>query len=386
MAKLFEPITLRSITIANRTMVSPMCMYSAKDGVADDFHFVHLGRFALGGWGLVMAEATAVEQRGRITHGDLGLWFDQQIAPLARIASFLKKHGAIPAIQLAHSGRKASVQRPWEGGGPLTEAQFRVGEKPWDVVGASALPFDEGWLRPAELSISELEQVKGSFVASTRRALEAGFEVIEMHAAHGYLLNSFLSPLSNHRADQYGGSREARFRFPLEVAEAMRSAWPDHLPMFVRLSATDYVEGGVTIDDTVEFAKNLRQIGVDVVDLSSGGISPKGIPPRGYGFQVPFAESVRKTAGVTTASVGLITRPEQAEQILSSGQSDLIAIAREALADPNWPLHARRTLDQQGSDRFEGWPTQYQVWLSKRACVLRELDAPVPDGDFAEVR
>jgi|SRR6202522_3553810 len=385
MARLFEPITLRSITIPNRTMISPMCMYSAKDGFANDFHFVHLGKFALGGWGLVMVEATAVEPRGRITHGDLGLWSDEQIAPLARIASFLKEHGAVPAIQLAHAGRKGSVQRPWESDGPLTEAQFATGETPWDVVAASALPFDQGWLEPAELSISELAQMKDAFVASVRRALDAGFEVIELHAAHGYLLNSFLSPLSNHRTDQYGGSREARFCFPLEVAEAMRSAWPDHLPMFVRLSAADYVEGGVTIDDTVEFAKRLRQLGVDVVDLSSGGISPKGIPPRAYGFQVPFAESVRKNAQVSTAAVGLITRPEQAEQILSSGQSDFIAIAREALADPNWPLHARITLAQKGSDRFEGWPTPYQVWLSKRARVLRELDTPVPDGEIAGV-
>jgi 2,4-dienoyl-CoA reductase-like NADH-dependent reductase (Old Yellow Enzyme family) len=386
MARLFEPITLRSITVPNRTMISPMCMYSAKEGFANDFHFVHLGKFALGGWGLVMVEATAVEPRGRITHGDLGLWSDEQVAPLARIASFLKEHGAVPAIQLAHAGRKGSVQRPWEGDGPLTETQFSVGEKPWDVVAASALPFDEGWLEPAALSASELEKIKDAFVASVRRALDAGFEVIEMHAAHGYLLNSFLSPLANHRTDEYGGIREARFRFPLEVAEAMRSAWPNHLPMFVRLSAADWVEGGVTIDDTVEFAKRLRQIGVDVVDLSSGGVSPKGIPPRAYGFQVPFAEAVRKNAEVATAAVGLITRPEQAEQILASGQSDFIAVAREALADPNWPLHARLTLDQKGSDRFEGWPTQYQVWLSKRARVLRELDAPVPDGEVAGVK
>lgn len=239
MAKLFEPITLRSATVPNSTMISPMCMYSAKDGFANDFHFVHLGKFALGGWGLFMVEATAVEPRGRITHGDLGLWSDDQIALLAPIASFLKEHGAVPAIQLAHVGRKGSVQRPWEGDGLLTEAQFSVGEKPWDVVAASSIVFDEGWLEPAELSVSELGEIKDAFVASVRRALDAGFEIVEMHAAHGYLLNSFLSPLSNHRTEQYGDDREARFRFPLEVAEAMRSAWPNHLPMFVRLPTTD---------------------------------------------------------------------------------------------------------------------------------------------------
>lgn len=382
MAKLFEQVKFRDVTIPNRTMIAPMCMYSAKDGFANDFHLVHLGKFALGGWGLVMVEATAVEPRGRITHGDLGLWSDEQIAPLARIAEFVKAHGSVPAIQLAHAGRKGSVQRPWEGDGPLTEAQFKKGEMPWDVVAASSAAFDDGWLQPAELSVDELSQIKEQFRASTRRALAAGFEIVEMHAAHGYLLNSFLSPLSNKRIDEYGGTRQKRFRFPLEVAKAMREEWPNHLPMFVRLSASDWVEGGVTIDDTVEFARQLKEIGVDLVDCSSGGISPKGIPPRAYGFQVPFADAVRNEAGIPSAAVGLITRPEQAEQILDNGQADLIAVAREALADPHWPLHARTELEQAGSERFEGWPTQYQVWLSKRQRVLRELDTPVPDGEL----
>ncbi len=386
MARLFEPLTLRGITIPNRIMISPMCTYTAKDGAANDFHFVHLGKFALGGAGLVMVEATAVETRARITHGDMGLWSDEQIAPLARIAAFLKEHGSVAGIQLAHAGRKGSVQRPWEGDGPLTDEQFVVGELPWDVVAPSPLAFDDGWLKPEELSVPELREIKEKFVSAVRRSLDAGFEVIEMHAAHGYLLNSFLSPLTNLRTDQYGGSREARLRFPLEVAEAMRSAWPDHLPMFVRLSSVDYVEGGVTIEDTVAFSKRLKEIGVDLVDCSSGGISPKGIPPRAYGFQVPFAESVRREVNVPTAAVGLITRPEQAEQILANGQADLIAIAREALADPFWPLHVRTTLDEKGSDRFEGWPTQYQVWLAKRQRVLRELDAPAPDGELTVVR
>jgi 2,4-dienoyl-CoA reductase-like NADH-dependent reductase (Old Yellow Enzyme family) len=219
MAHLFRPLTIRSITIPNRAMISPMCMYSAKDGVANDFHFVHLGKFALGGAGLVMVEATAVEPRGRITYGDTGLWSDEQIAPLARIAAFLKEHGAVPAIQLAHAGRKGSMQRPGEGDGPLTEEQFAVGETPWSVVAPSPLALDEGWLKPEELSQLELQEIKEKFVSAARRALEAGFEVVELHAAHGYLLSSFLSPLTNRRTDEYGGSREARFRFPLEAAE-----------------------------------------------------------------------------------------------------------------------------------------------------------------------
>jgi 2,4-dienoyl-CoA reductase-like NADH-dependent reductase (Old Yellow Enzyme family) len=386
MARLFKPLTIRSITIPNRVMISPMCMYSAKDGVANDFHFVHLGKFALGGAGLVMVEATAVEPRGRITYGDMGLWSDEQIAPLARIAAFLKEQGAVPAIQLAHAGRKGSMQRPWEGDGPLTEEQFAVGETPWPVVAPSPLAFNEGWLKPEELSQSELQEIKGRFVSAVRRALAAGFEVVEIHAAHGYLLSSFLSPLTNRRTDEYGGSREARFRFPLEVAEAIRAAWPEHLPMFVRVSAVDYVDGGVTIEDTVEFAKRLKEIGVDLVDCSSGGISPFGTAPRAYGFQVPFAEQVRRDAGIATAAVGLITRPEQAEHILSSGQADLIAIGREALADPDWALHARAAIDEKGSGRFEGWPTQYQVWLSKRARVLRDLDSSVPYEEVAGVK
>jgi 2,4-dienoyl-CoA reductase-like NADH-dependent reductase (Old Yellow Enzyme family) len=387
MAKLFEQLTLRDVTIPNRAMIAPMCMYTAKDGIANDFHLVHLGRFALGGFGLVMVEATAVEARGRITHGDMGIWSDEHVAPLARIASFIKEHGSIPAIQLAHAGRKASMQRPWEGDGPLTEAEASKGENPWEIVAPSAIAYDEGgWLHPHALTIDEMQEIKQKFVDAARRALDAGFEVIEMHAAHGFLLNSFLSPLSNRRNDQYGGSRENRFRFPLEVAKALRDTWPHHLPMFTRLSAVDYVEGGITMEDTVEFAKQLKAIGIDLIDLSSGGVSPKGVPPKAYGFQVPFAAGVRNEASIATAAVGLITRPEQAEQILSRGDADLIAIAREALADPNWALHARTTLNQTGSDRFAGWPTQYQVWLSKRARVLRELDAPSSDGELAAAR
>jgi 2,4-dienoyl-CoA reductase-like NADH-dependent reductase (Old Yellow Enzyme family) len=379
MARLFEPLTIRSITLPNRLMVSPMCMYSANDGMANEFHFVHLGQFALGGFGLVMVEATAVEPQGRITYGDLGLWSDEHVEPLARIASFLKKHGSIPAIQLAHAGRKASMQRPWEGDGPLGDTQFAQGESPWPVVGPSSIAFNDGWLLPHELSVADLNELKAKYVSAVHRAVKAGFELIEMHAAHGYLLSTFLSPLSNKRDDSYGGSREARFRFPLEIARAMREAWPSHLPMFVRVSAVDYIEGGVTIEDTVEFAKLLKEIDIDVVDCSSGGVSPTGIPPKAYGFQVPFAEQIRREVDIATAAVGLITKPEQAEEILAAGQADLIAIGREALVEPHWPLRARSVLNENGSNRFEKWPVQYQVWLSKRERVIRTLEVVAAD-------
>lgn len=373
MPHLFEALTLRGVTIPNRTMISPMCMYSAKDGLADDFHLVHLGRFALGGWGLVMVESAAVEQRGRITYGDVGIWSDDHIAPLKKIAGFLKAHGTVPAIQLGHSGWKGSMQRPWEGDGALTEEQFAMGEVPWDIVGVGAEPFNDGWLKPHQLTAQELQGVKESYRTATRRAFEAGFEVIEMHAAHGYLLSSFLSPLSNKRDDEYGGDRERRFRFPLEVAKAIRNEWPAHLPMFVRVSAVDYVPGGVEIEDTVEFAKRLRDLGVDLVDCSSAGVSPHGRPPRAFGFQVPFAERVKHEAGLPTAAVGLITTPEQAEQILAERKADLIAIAREALVEPNWALAARSALRQTHNEGFDEWPTQYKVWLVNRQRVLNEI-------------
>lgn len=371
---LFQPLQLRSITLPNRIMISPMCMYSAVDGFASEYHLVHLGQYALGGAGLVFVEATAVQPHGRITHGDLGLWKDEQIEPLARIAEFLKAHGSIPAIQLAHAGRKASVQRPWEGDGPLTETETNRGELPWDVVGPTHQPFDDGWLKPHALTLAEMTEAKAAFVAAAERALRAGFEVIELHAAHGYLLNSFLSPLSNHRADEYGGSREARFRFPLEVAKALRECWPEEKPMFVRVSATDRAEGGVTIDDTVAFALALKALGVDVIDCSSGGVVPKGSGPEGFGYQVSFSEQVHTQAGIDTVAVGLIVDPQQAESILQQKRATFIAIARTALEDPYWPLHARQKLSEDGAPEFEHWPTQYEGWLRKRASTMTHLE------------
>ncbi len=374
MSKLFEPLTLRGVTLPNRTMISPMCMYSAQEGFADDFHLVHLGRFALGGFGLVMVESAAVENRGRITYGDVGIWSDDHIAPLKKVAGFLKANGSVPAIQLGHSGWKGSMQRPWEGDGKLTDEQFAKGETPWDIVGVGAEPFIDGWLNPHQLTPEELLQVTESYRAATRRAFEAGFEVVEMHAAHGYLLSSFLSPLSNKRKDEYGGDRQRRFRFPLEVAKTIRDEWPAHLPMFVRVSAVDYVPGGVEIEDTVEFAKQIKELGVDLVDCSSAGVSPHGRPPRAFGFQVPFADRVKHEAGLPTAAVGLITKPEQAEHILAEGKADLIAIAREALINPNWALSARAALSPTQNADFDEWPTQYKVWLVNRQRVLREIE------------
>ncbi|MDE1161207.1 MAG: NADH:flavin oxidoreductase/NADH oxidase [Acidobacteriaceae bacterium] len=373
MSKLFEPLTLRGVTIRNRTMVAPMCMYEAKDGLANDFHLVHLGRYALGGWGLVMMEASAVEQRGRITHGDVGIWSDDHIEPLRRIASFLKAQGAVAGIQLGHAGRKASVQRPYEGDGPLGSAQLAKGELPWEVVGPGTTPFDEGWITPHALAVSELQDIKQSFCDAVLRAQAAGFDVIELHAAHGYLLHSFLSPLTNKREDKYGGDRDDRFRFPLEVAAAMRNLWPSDLPMFVRVSATDWVDGGIQVDDTVEFAKALREIGIDLMDCSTGGLTPRAQVPLSFGFQVPFAESVKREANIPTSAVGLITDPQLAEQIITEGKADMIAVAREALANPNWALNALSALNEGGNSEFDGWPRAYKIWLAKRERALQSI-------------
>lgn len=339
MAHLFDPLTLRSVTLRNRIAVSPMCQYSAVDGVANDWHLVHLGARATGGAGLVMVEATAVEPRGRISPHDLGLWSDAQVPSLRRIAEFLKAHGAVPAIQLAHAGRKASVRRPWEGGTALAPD-----DGGWTVVGPSALPFAEGSPVPDALTAEGIAATIAAFVASARRAHAAGFELIELHGAHGYLLHSFLSPLSNQRTDGYGGTREGRMRLTLEVADAVRAAWPDALPLAVRLSCTDWVEGGWTVDDSVVLAQALRTRGVDLIDCSSGGNVLRAPIPVGPGYQVPAAARVRAEAGVPTAAVGLITAPAQADQIVRSGQADVVMLAREFLRDAAWPIHAARAL------------------------------------------
>jgi 2,4-dienoyl-CoA reductase-like NADH-dependent reductase (Old Yellow Enzyme family) len=348
--RLFEPIRLRSLTLRNRIMVAPMCQYSCVDGYATDWHLVHLGSRAVGGAALVMAEASAVEARGRISPHDAGIWEDGHIGAWAGVARFIASQGAVPAIQLAHAGRKASVHRPWQGGTPL-----RPDEGAWQTVSASAIPFADGWHVPDALTLDEIGEIVRSFEAAARRSLEAGFQVIEIHSAHGYLLNQFLSPISNARTDRYGGSFENRTRLLLEVVEATRAVWPDPLPLFVRLSCTEWVDGGWDGDDTVVLARLLAERGVDLIDCSSGGNAATARIPMAPGYQVPYAERVRREAGVLSGAVGLITAPELAEEIVANGRADAVLLARELLRDPYWPLHAARAL---GAD-IDYWPAQY---------------------------
>ena len=372
---LFEPIALREVRAKNRVVVSPMCQYSARDGLVNDWHLVHIGKFAQGGAGIVFVEAAAVEARGRITHGDVGIWSDGQLPGLSRIAAFVRAQGAAPAIQLAHAGRKAGMARPWHGNGPLTGADRARGETGWDIVAATGAPIGEGWPAPKAADDLDLITIREAFVQAARRADAAGFSIVELHAAHGYLLHTFLSPVTNMRPDRYGGTLENRMRFPLEVARAVRAAWPAEKPMFVRCSSIDDVEGGWSLEDTVAFARELAKAGVDVVDCSSGGISgsataaTKTLLQRVPGFQLPFAERVRRDAGLKTMAVGLILTPRQAEDALQAGRADLIAVGREALYDPNWALHAALEL---GADpEFARWPEQYGWWLTRREASLR---------------
>ncbi|MEA1831269.1 NADH:flavin oxidoreductase/NADH oxidase [Methylobacterium durans] len=376
MANLFEPLTLRDLTLRNRLAVSPMCQYQAEDGFVTTYHTVHYGKLALGGFGLIIVEATAVSPEGRITHGDVGLWRDEQIEGLAGIAAFMKSQGAIPGIQLAHAGPKASMQRPYYGDGPLTEADIARGDQPWAIVSASAQAVDEGWLVPEALDAAGIERVKSDFAAAARRALKAGFQVVEMHAAHGYLLNSFLSPLTNKRTDAYGGNRENRMRLPLEIARELRAIWPADKPLFVRVSAVDGLKTGVTLDDTVAFAEALKAIGVDVVDVSSGGVGTVYEHPSGYGHQVPYAERVKRDTGLKTMAVGLIVDPFQAEQVVAGGHADLVAIGREALRDPNFALNAEQALGAAPKDApYENWVPQLGWWLNGRERKIRRLGA-----------
>ena len=374
---LFSPLELRSVRLPNRVVISPMCQYSSTDGLASDWHFAHLARFAIGRAGLVFTEASAVEANGRITHGDLGIWSDQHVAPLQRITAFIKSQGAVPAIQLAHAGRKASMQRPWFGNGPLDDSDAQRGELAWQIVGPGENGLGPGWLEPHALTPPEMQRIRQSFIDAAGRADRSGFEVAEIHGAHGYLLQSFLSPLTNPRTDEYGGSLENRMRFPLEVVSAMRAIWPESKPLFVRISAIDDIEGGWTIDDSIAYATELKRLGVDVIDCSSGGAlgsataAAKPLTPRVPGFQLPFSQAIRAGAGIPTMAVGLILDGRQAEAALHSGQADLIAVGREALFDPNWALHAARDL---GDDpHFDLWPQQYGWWLTRRQPLLDRL-------------
>lgn len=365
MSLLFSPLTLRSVTLPNRIAVAPMCQYSAQDGFANDWHMVHLGSRAVGGAGLVIFEASAVVAEGRITPEDLGIWKDEHIAPLRRITQFIAQQGAVAGIQLAHAGRKASVTRPWE----LTQGSIPLDQGGWQTVGPSALAFDASYETPLALTAEQIADIVQAFVAAAGRAYQAGFKLIEIHAAHGYLLHEFLSPLSNTRTDQYGGSFENRTRLVMEVVTAVRQAWPEELPMLVRVSATEWVEGGWSADETVALSVLLRKAGVDLVDISTGGNAANAVIPVGPGYQTQFAARVKKEAGIASGAVGMITEPIQAEHILRTEQADLILLARELLRNPNWPLHAADALRAETP-----WPPQYARATSRKMPIRPSID------------
>ncbi|MFL6230484.1 MAG: NADH:flavin oxidoreductase/NADH oxidase [Pyrinomonadaceae bacterium] len=350
MSQLFSPLRLRGVEFKNRIFVSPMCQYSSVDGMPNDWHLVHLGSRAVGGAALVMVEATAVSPEGRISPTDSGIWLDAHAEAFQRIADFIKGQASVPAVQLAHAGRKASTDVPWRGGKFLREA-----EGGWQTVAPSPVPFREGETPPREMTRADIERVTAEFADAARRSYQAGFEVVEIHMAHGYLLHEFLSPLSNQRSDEYGGRLEARARFPLEVARAVRAAYPAHLPVFARISATDWVEGGWDLPQSIQLSRWLKEAGVDLIDCSSGGAVPGVRIPAAPGYQIPFAAAIRREANVATGAVGLLTEPDQAEQIIASGEADAVFLARALLRDPYWALHAAKAL---GVD--VAYPVQYE--------------------------
>jgi len=374
MSKLFSPATLRGLTLRNRTVVAPMCQYSARDGFANDWHFAHLGRFAIGGFGLVILEATAVTPEGRISYADLGLWKDEQVAPLARIVDFLHSQGAAAGVQLAHAGRKASTAVSWNDTDAMsTSEKAAIGYEHWTPVAPSAEIHaeDKGFTRPEALDDAGIAHVIAAFAEAARRADEAGFDTVEIHAAHGYLLNQFLSPLANRRTDRYGGSRENRMRLLLEVTDAVRAVWPQDKPLIVRLSVSDWHPDGWQVEDSVVLARELKARGVDAIDASSGGFEGAQIPVTA-GYQVHLAEAVRNGADIPTIAVGLLGDVQAAETILATGQADFIALARGALDNPNWPLHARHEL---GETDYDLWPVQ--------ARRVRERDRALGQRGFA---
>ena len=341
MSQLFKTFKLRDIVFRNRIFVSPMCQYSSPGGIPTDWHFVHLGSRAVGGAGLVMTEATGVSPEGRISPDDAGIWSDSHTAAWRRIAQFIRDQGASPAMQLAHAGRKASTNAPWCGGGPVLESAGG-----WQPMGPSPIPFDAKSVSPREMTVDDIDAVVKQFAAAARRAIEAGFEVVEIHSAHGYLLHEFLSPISNRRTDEYGGSLENRTRFTLRVARAVREVIPSGCPLFVRLSVTDWVERGWDLPQSIELSKALKSVGVDLIDCSSGANVADAKIPVAPGFQVPFAEAIRREASIATGAVGMITSPEQAEEIVAGGRADVVLLAREMLRDPYWPLHAAKALGE----------------------------------------
>jgi 2,4-dienoyl-CoA reductase-like NADH-dependent reductase (Old Yellow Enzyme family) len=353
---LLSPIELRGVTLQSRIVMSPMCQYSAREGLANDWHLVHLGSRAVGGAALVMVEATAVTRDGRITPGDLGLWEDEHVRALGRIVRFVHDQGVVAGIQLAHAGRKGSCDVPWKGGARLGREQGG-----WPVVAPSPLPFLDGDPSPEPLDAAGIAAVEAAFEAAALRALVAGFRVFEIHAAHGYLIHEFLSPIANRRDDAYGGSLENRMRLLLNVAGRVRRVVPASLPLFVRISATDWVGGGWSVDDSVVLARRLFERGVDLVDVSSGGMVPKATIPVGSGYQVPFARRIREEAGIRTGAVGMICEPEQASQIITRGDADLVLLGRELLREPYWPQRAAHALDAEPR-----WPVQYGYALRRR--------------------
>ena len=349
MSHLFSTLKLREVQFKNRIFVSPMCQYSSVDGMPTDWHLVHLGSRAVGGAAMVMVEATAVSPEGRITPGDSGIWSDAHARAFERVARFIKEQDAVPAIQLAHAGRKASTDAPWKG-----DVVLAADQGGWQPIAPSALPFSDKHPTPRLMTHGDIDTAVEQFAAAAMRSLRAGFEVVEIHMAHGYLLHEFLSPLSNQRTDDYGGLLENRMRFPLRVVKAVREVWPERWPVLVRISATDWAEGGWDLPQSLVLSQAMKERGVDLIDCSSGGLVPDAIVPTGPGYQVPFAEAIRKGTGIATGAVGLIFKPEQAEQIVASGQADVVLLAREMLRNPYWPLHAAKVL---GAD--VPWPKQY---------------------------
>jgi 2,4-dienoyl-CoA reductase-like NADH-dependent reductase (Old Yellow Enzyme family) len=376
MSQLFTPLTFRDLTLKNRVVVAPMCQYTARHGFANDWHFAHLGRFGIGGFGLVFVEATAVSPEGRISYADTGLWSDEQVEPFRRIVDFLHSQGASAGIQLAHAGRKASSPVPFRPN-PTDAEKVATAYEDWQPIAPSALIHSErlpGYKVPREMSLDDIRRFKQSYIEAVYRAEKAGFDVIEIHAAHGYLVNQFLSPLANKREDDYGGSRENRMRLLLELAADVRAAWPASKPIFVRISASDNHPDGWTVDDSVVLAGKLKALGIDAIDVSSGGFDGATIDPKSL-YQLPLSARVRHEGGIPTLAVGLITTPEESESIIANGDADLVSLARAALDDPNWPVHARLELDRNESS-YADWPLQagYAVRNMDRSLKRRAFE------------
>lgn len=371
---LFQPLRVRSLELKNRIVIAPMMQHAAPGGFANNWHLVHLGKFAMGGAGLILTESTAVSPVGRIGQDDVGLWEDAHVAPWKTVVDFVHQCGSAIGVQLGHAGRKAGSKALWESGRALTEQEMRDADPRWSRIGPSAIPAGEGWSTPHALTLEEIEQVIQEFASAAQRADQAGFDVVELHFGHGYLVTSFLSPISNQRTDAYGGDREGRMKLAIEIAQRVRQVWPDGKPLWCRLSIVDGAVGGWSVEDSVSLVKHLQLAGVDVIDCSSGGLTEQtnALPvPRGLGFQVPFSRRIKTDTGVLTQAVGMIIDAHQAEEILETGGADLIAIGREALFDPYWPVHAQWILERDAS--FKDWHLRHGVWLEKRQNFLDSL-------------